>query len=300
MKLADYWQDLINLETAIYQIQIIMLAAKDILEDFPHKLPDPSDIYDVVSEVAKSISCAKDVERDSFFNISKMSSNDPLVVNSIRLLINRSNTGDIDFNSILCSQELVMLLAHLDAFMVNSLKTMCKKKPEILRRSKKLSWNDILACGDWDTLVEKIINDYSYEFGMKSIKNKTLYLTEQHGLDIEVSESVLDEIDFAQELRHIIVHNGGRVSQEFIKRTGRKDFELDKHIVVLPGYIEDISHDALQLGSETYTEIAKKFFGLNDDQIWGVWKYKDGVAIRGIPMRKTSSDNETEAEANDS
>lgn len=297
MNLLDYYTYLKNLEVAVYQTQIIMFVAKDALEDFPHNLPDPSDVYDAHTKLANSFKLAQEHELNSVVNFNELIGHEnPVVMNTLRLALAKMHSSDEgeNFTTILFYQGLVMLLAHLDAFMVNSFQTMCIVRPEILRRDKKLSWEDVLLCGDWNSFIEKVTDEYCFEFGLKSIKEKVQYLNSKYGVHIDIPDSVLDNFDIAQEMRHVIVHNGGRVSQKFINKTDATDIELRDQILVNDKLIESIAHDVLYLGSETFIAIARKFFDRNNEQIPGVWRYKDGIARWTALFPRTSPDSEAE------
>jgi hypothetical protein len=177
---------------------------------------------------------------------------------------------DLDFNRLLCSQQLVMVLAHLDAFMADSLRAICRVRPEVLMSEKKLEWSTLISCGGWDELLAHLIEQYVFEFGWRSIYKRVQFLKEQLGLVIDFPESDIELLEEAENIRNIIVHNGGRVSQEYIARTGRDDLRIGDFVPVTLEYVDEVSMAASTLAGELFVEVSRKFFGIEESEISGV------------------------------
>lgn len=178
-----------------------------------------------------------------------------------------ASSPDVDFERLLYSQELVMLLAHLDAFMADSLRVICEVRPEVLRSSKQMGWDTILSLGGWYELLDYLIEEYVYEFGWKSFPKRVEFLRERLGLSIECPECDLELLEKAENIRHIVVHNGGRVSQEYIARTGRNDLVIGESVPVTLEYVDDVAAATRLLASDLFLGVSKKFFGMEDSAI---------------------------------
>jgi hypothetical protein len=171
-----------------------------------------------------------------------------------------------DFGSLVIAQELVILLAHVDAFISDSIRAMCKAKPIILISDKKISWRDVIETGNWDDLISYLTEEYSYDLGWNSISDRISYISERHGLKISLSEPIR-RLSEAEQLRHLIIHNGGRVSQEYLKKTGKTDVDLGELITITHDYTKQVAEDALLLLNNIFLSVSEKFFGiiLNDE-----------------------------------
>jgi hypothetical protein len=179
-----------------------------------------------------------------------------------------------NFGDLLYAQELVMLFAHLDALISDSIRVICRREPRLLYRDKKMSWKSIIESANWQNIFEKMIEEYSYEIGWKSIKEKVLYLQSEHGLSFSISSTDLDELDKAEEIRHLVIHNGNRVSQEYLERTKRTDVFIGDIIPIASDYVQYVSHQVQFLGCDIFCTVAEKFFHVDPSKLTGVFRKK--------------------------
>jgi hypothetical protein len=282
MELNEYKKVYYNFEIACHQTRLIAISAGTALEDFPMNLPtDAKDaitavISDLASKLTKAMASTSDdpSERKIKPMIPESSLGQKYASPVLQLFIAQSlsnqKVGTLNVESLLYAQELVMLLAHLDALMSDSLRAMCWREPRILHGSKKVAWGTILDCGSWENIIERLIEEYCFEFGWLSVLDRIKFLKSEHGLDINTSPDELNEIGIAEKLRHIIIHNGGRVSQEYLDRTRRTDVKVGDVIPVSPNYTEKIYGIIRLLGSDVYSAIARKFFQVKAEELTGI------------------------------
>src|SRR5436305_4535929 len=124
----------------------ISLAAGEVLKKFPHGLParSRSSVLTLVKDVAGALAKVTQVEHPA--EIAGRSRDDegisirhrgPLADVALQLLMARALSGrdldKFDFAYHLRAQELVMLLAHFDAFMGDSLRAICMREPSALK-----------------------------------------------------------------------------------------------------------------------------------------------------------------------
>ena len=139
MKFADYRQIYMNFRIAVGQTHLVSLAAGDALKDFPKRLPPETreailaTFVDMKDKLGKAIRIAekrraKPSKRSTSYRIDVKSA---LAGSSLQLMVVQVLAGkkhnELDFDRLLYAQELVMLIAHLDAFLGDSLRTICRR-----------------------------------------------------------------------------------------------------------------------------------------------------------------------------
>ena len=122
-----------------------------------------------------------------------------------------------DFAEVAHSQQLVMGFAHTSAFLADSVRTICTQRPAVLKSDKKIDWKTLIELGDWHCILSQMIEKYVYEFGWDSISDITDSMRKRLGLSIRIEQDIMDRIQAAELLRHLLVHSGGRVSSEYLR-----------------------------------------------------------------------------------
>jgi glucose-6-phosphate isomerase len=154
-----------------------------------------------------------------------------------------------------------MVLAHVDGFMADVLRTVCRTCPHVLRRGdKKLTWHSIIASGSWDALVEQLVEDYTLSHGMKSVPKRLDALKGELGVDVALAPEARETLLEAEQVRHIFIHNGGRVSAEFLKRTSRTDLSIGQYFPLTLDYLDKAHGAAMQLVDGLFRAISSKYF----------------------------------------
>jgi hypothetical protein len=277
LEIADYRQTFMNFSVAVHQTHLMSLAAGDALKDFPKRLPVETrkaivaTIQDLKDKL-ELLGGAKTSTRRAQYPLDTSS---PLAIPSLLLFVTQIAAGktpkEIDFDRLLYAQELVMLIAHLDAFLGDSLRTICRKEPKVLHSNKQMRWDIILKQGNWQNLTESMIEEHTYQFGWKSISERLAYLSSEYGLRITTPSAELLVIDQAEKIRHIVIHNGGKVSQEYIVRSGRSDVQIGELVPLSSHDTEEISIIAQMLGTDVFVAIAQKFFKVHKRELTGIF-----------------------------
>ena len=188
---------------------------------------------------------------------------DILLIYSANFFADSSKPIDtIDFERLLYSQSLVMAFAHIDAFMGDSLRTIYQVCPQALSSNKKVDIADILSCGTWQNLIDSLIERYVFEIGWKSVAKRVEFLRDKLGIIIDYPESALELLGRAEEIRNITLHNGGRVSDEYLARTQETNVSVGDLVPITYEYVSEVSSEAMFLAGELFVGIAKKFFGV--------------------------------------
>ena len=165
------------------------------------------------------------------------------------------------------------MFAHLEAFLSDSLRAICRVRPEILKSNKKIDRSTLIDFRSWDKIIEFLIEDYTYDFGWETFKNKIKFLNDKIGLNIEIPDSDLSILEEAENTRNIVVHNGGRISQEYINRTKKDDLNVGDLILITPEFIKTVSNIILYLAWDIFALISKKFFDVDDSKL--IWRRRE-------------------------
>ena len=294
MSWESYREIYSNYELSVNQTRMVTIVAGEVLKDFPNNLPknlhgslidgmkkfrDILDQYLNPSGMELNQEDLKATEKEltnSTESNSIMIEND-LVIHMFKLIFsnveNLDSIDNMDFERLLYSQELVMLFAQLDAFMADSLRIICQSRPEILKSNKQLDYKTILSCDGWEELINHLSEEYVLEFGWKTINERLKFLRNKLNLNIEFSELELEFLKEAELIRHVIVHNGGKISQEYIKRSKEPDLIMGSFVDVNSGYIGELANKIGKLVSILFLAISKKFFNKEDADMNCIWRY---------------------------
>ncbi|MBA7596743.1 hypothetical protein ES703_03730 [subsurface metagenome] len=136
----------------------------------------------------------------------------------------------INFDDALYSQELVMIFAYLDAFMDDTLRIIYECCPERLKCERKITWETVIDLKSYKRLIDYIISKFvRKEFRNLPIKDRIEFLEERADLEMDIPENVLKGFAIAEQVRHIIIHNAGRIDSEFLIKTKLKESKIGEY-----------------------------------------------------------------------
>lgn len=278
-----YW----SFELSLLQNEIISFYIGHLLSNFPNKLPahikkkfqdsiadwikvaqiivefrDKGGDLEVLRKFAKDLS--KDTKKKVARKNSKRIDHRVGISKFFDLSIAAVNSNEknpMDFPGIFRSQELVMLVAHFEAFLSDSLRSIYLCKPEKLRRNKTIEWKEIIEFDDMDLLREHLTNKAVYEFGWLSLENKFALLKEEHGIQIQLSISDVNFLRESENNRHLVVHSGGRqyiIESETTNNQGR-----EKAIKWTAQNHERLTRIMRKVAKNMYSEMGRKYFNIS-------------------------------------
>jgi hypothetical protein len=277
--LSDYKRSYYDAVAGIQQGQVASMVSALVLADFPSKLP--ADVRNQIIKAMKDFAAMLNDAPQEQGSQEKTSGGlhtggFPFMWPSLKLFISNvfsKGSPQLDFGPLLFQQALVMTLAHIDGFLSESFKVIFRREPRVLRRSKQLTWEDALAAGSYDNLLTTLSEQYAFELGWKTLSQRIEWMRDEINLPLPaVSEYAMLEEAF--QIRHIIVHNGGRVSKEFLVRTSRADVTLGEALVLTPGYCEEVAAQAELFCADVFVSIAKKFLGAKKTDLTGIFMRK--------------------------
>lgn len=269
-------------ELSVNQTRVLTIVAAQVLEDFPKKMPKhlrapmARDFKElgrlvVTAKFGRQTKQKKTKPKEIKFSLSSHLTDHVMAMYLAQLNLDMPR-AELDFGRLLCSQELVMLFAHLDAFMADSLRIVCQARPEVLKSDRKMDWATILSCGGWEELLNRLAEQHVFAFGWQSLPERIEYLNDRLGLSLEGRGYDVKMLEEAANMRHVVVHNGGRASQEYITRTGRNDLAVGEIVPVTPEYVDDVFASSRMLASELFRKVSEKFFDVDDSDLRGVWR----------------------------
>lgn len=171
-------------------------------------------------------------------------------------LIEKSHRPSLDPVRMILSQELAMLFAYLDVFMAETIRTMCRIRPDLMKTGKQIEWETVISCGDWQNLLRYLTDEYVAEFARKSIREQTQWLLKR-GVKFHSDEQTL--IEEAENVRHIVIHNNGIVDREFLGRTRRTDLSDGTPFPLTPEYVEKVSEATTKFAEALFEAVFATF-----------------------------------------
>lgn len=292
MKWDNYREIYWTFELSVNQTKILNFYGRETFKEFPASLPDNIksqwdnnkvfllEMFEKAYSLIENQSideASKNLEFECDINLG----NPEILMNQMAIYkslieLNMKKDENINFQRLFYSQELVMMIAHLEAFLSDSLRAICKVKPEILKSNRKVDTTTIIDSKNRDELIEFLIENYIYDFGWKTLKDKIFFLKDRIGLNVEIPDSELSMLWEAENIRNIVVHNGGRVSQEYINRIEKKGLNVGELIPITSDLMEEVSHIIPLIGWDIFAQTSNKFFGV--DELKLIWRDRNRIS----------------------
>lgn len=282
----DYRRIYRDYSTATNQIQIVTIVASESLKEFPQNLPDAlrkpllGSMLEFATLLTQVVDSAKDGRkgRRSLKPLSGDPTKATLLYSVLQLYVGQisvgaseeSNSSQPDFERLLSSQALIMVFAFVEAFIGDTLRLICSLRPEILKTEKKIEWATALEFDNKEDLITHLRERYVYDFGWFSLDERVKHLRAKLGLEVGTPASDLELLSLWENVRHVVIHNGGRVSQEFRTRTHQVDLPIGEPIPITFKDIERISTAASLLAADVFESVSSKFFGKTRAEITGL------------------------------
>lgn len=271
MDWREYRDTYQSYELSVSQSRVVTVVAKETLKDFPTQVPKTiaKPLRETMREVRNFLASPDRI-------VMNVTETHEIAKATLSMYFARENLGisteDVDFERALDSQALVMLFAHIDSFMSDSLEAICRVRPEVMKSSKKMDWESIISYGGWEELLDHMIEDYVFQFGWQSVAKRIEFLREQLGITIDCEDIEIELIGQAENIRNIVVHDGGRVSEEYLKRTGRTDLGLGELVPITSEFVDRAFQVTRTLAGDLFIAVSKDFFGRDNLMVAGVWR----------------------------
>ena len=173
--------------------------------------------------------------------------------------------GNVEW--VVSCQKLVMIIAHLEAFVADTFKAVWRQDTNLLvstsharkQLDKQFGGRNInsLSSEEFDDLGDYV----TWELMRKSTDAYMDYLKNHFGLNVTVDQRAL----FLANLnRHAVIHNGGLASSKYIKNLNNKEkkgVSLGMAIPVNRSYTQQIFNLIQSFGENIFEEASKQYFG---------------------------------------
>jgi hypothetical protein len=238
MDWEEYRRRYVTFDLALQQTRIVAAAAASVLRDFPSNLPEElrgamelarERFLKAVLSEAGDASGKGFVEARQSLDQAAHSAESYVELGSILGTAHveagldnmdlDADPDDIDCELAASVQQLVMSLAHLDAFLADTLFAICETRPAVRHSDQPPDQQLGLETGDWDELAQRLPVTFVEEFMRAAAAKRITAMRKAFGLQLNLPPHVLNDLRFAQNVRNLYVHAGGRVSQEFMRRT---------------------------------------------------------------------------------
>ncbi len=140
----------------------------------------------------------------------------------------------------------VLLTRDVDAFqryLTKMLSRIYTERPETLKSSEKVEIRDVLRFKNMEGFISYIAEKRVHELSYKGMREILEFLEKRHGLKVDCCDSKLTTAIEFIEVRNIVVHNAGLVSDLFIKRTKRDDLIPDEPFPLNMQYFSKTQQD---------------------------------------------------------
>lgn len=144
------------------------------------------------------------------------------------------------FREHIFSQELVMIFAHLEAFMNDTLRTICRIRPQALGEgifSKRL----VTGNGELLRNVVEVLDRATTSLSLP----ERLAILQDLAVGVLSSGDQISKLEKGRKLRNSVVHKGGR---------------LVAKVPISSKYVHDVWRSALRLGAEVYRGVSRVLF----------------------------------------
>ena len=168
---------------------------------------------------------------------------------SIKTILNE------DFKNVILSRQLIMIIAQLEAFIIDSAKTICKIIPKKLLKERTIEYSKIL-CEDINKqkLIDILTEDFVEKLGCNVSFKKSVDIFEKE-FNIKLSnEKQLKILKEAEQIRHLYIHKGGIIDRKFIDITGKKLIVGEKYQII-EDELKEYYNQCIFLGTEIFDKI---------------------------------------------
>jgi hypothetical protein len=188
----------------------------------------------------------------------------------------RSGHSIPSFRRAVLAQQLIMIFAHLDSFIADSVRVICEALPDVLKsRDRKMEWECIIDCGSWEELLEHLIEEYVARSDRGPILKRIDKMKDAFRLDLRLDHRALGTLEVAERVRHAFVHSGGRADSTFLDRCRVDNVAPGTSINLQSATLDDVHRSALLTGAAIYRSVCTKFLGITDHEVLCPFSFLD-------------------------
>lgn len=169
--------------------------------------------------------------------------------------------ASINFKDQILHQNLVYFIGILESYIYDSVKIIYQNSDdELSKHDLHLSFSDIINSGNQEDLKQTMINKaLGRNWSEGGFSKRIEVLRNKFNINIGIKKKLLRLLDEANLLRNCILHNGGKVSNDYFLEFGKeKNITENKAIIISPHFLDAIyylSIDFIKILSIKVSEI---------------------------------------------
>jgi hypothetical protein len=187
-----------------------------------------------------------------------------------------------DFPRALLAQELVIVVAHFEAFVADTTRAVYMARPDLVAPDLNVDARTLLGLGSWDAVLEYLAGASGTAMRRGSLPDRLERLAQRVGTEPLATSSQAEWIRRIVQTRHAIVHSGGRVDREYVTRTG------DSSVAI--GGLIPLSDDSVWTASSVLRAVAYRTAEQLAVAVWGKCDSDIGMSYHYNPP-STDADN---------
>ncbi|WP_459481454.1 hypothetical protein [Clostridium saccharoperbutylacetonicum] len=158
---------------------------------------------------------------------------------------------------------LVYMHTVIDEFILDSIKTTMLLNQNSLRSKEQITFEDIIECGSYEDIINKLIDKKLDKLGRDSYEAKINYLI-NGGIKLDIDEDLWkDDMILFCEIRNSLIHSKGKFSKSNIdKLKGTKykgTFDIGYEVQLSKEIIEEKYNLINLVADSLYEAVCKKF-----------------------------------------
>lgn len=249
MSLDELSSTFVNFMASLEATRLTTKLAIKIFDDFPNNLKEIFDngnnsrgSFDILEEIFPELFISSDeikedkdiiIDLPYYYTQTGISPDSHRVIVrnlldilDVKNLVNEESImllNRINYERLFLSQQLIMYFAHLDAVLMDFFRQICLISPSILKRNKKISFKDVID--NQENIINVLLDKFALEFNYKTLEEKINLFKEDIKIDFEIEDSGISFLNKAEQIRHIFVHNAGKMDMKFLEKIDIKSYK---------------------------------------------------------------------------
>ncbi|WP_153800115.1 hypothetical protein [Foetidibacter luteolus] len=257
---------LIEFTKAVSKIHLLGTISDEIFANFPANLPQI--VKDSWREKTKKIIFAGDPKETM-----KLDFKDYGFLGSL-IHVLPSEGKETDFQQVILRQDLINYLAHLEAVMQDIQRFIFTNKPELLPEEKEVKWKEISDKKSVTEILDFIINKQLEKSGYDKLTYQIERLNNKPFLfKISIKKKELEKLDLLIAIRNLILHNGNRISNDYLTLNPTSSFKVGEQLVLTRDEINEAHVLIQRVAYESYASVGNILFGIAKETLYNEMSY---------------------------
>ena len=238
---------------AISKIHLLGIINDTVFLDFPSNLPKI--VQDKWREKTKKI----------IFTDGKSQGLDFSDYGFLTALLNvlPGENENSNFQQVILGQEFINYLAHLEALMQDVFRHVFKNNPDLLPEDKEIKWKEIVDKKSVEEIHDYVIDKHLEKSGYDKLSHQIEKLNNKPFLfSISIKKEKLIEIENLITIRNLILHNGSKITNDYLKLNPKSKFALNETIILTREEVNNAQLLINKVAYETYASICYKIHGI--------------------------------------